>query len=307
MGNRTIYGPVPSRRLGYSLGIDPIPYKTCSFDCIYCQLGRTTKKTIRRREYIPTSKVIGELEEILARESTIDYITFSGSGEPTLNSQIGRMIRAVKYITSIPVAVITNGSLLTLRSVREELRIADLVIPSLDAGREQTFQKINRPHARISLKNVIDGLIQFRDVYPGRIHLEIMLVRDVNDTEEEIDRIKELTEDLKPDLIELNTVYRPPQEIAVRPVSKRRLTQIRQKLGAKCKIVAPFRRRGRAYREDINELIREILKRRPATIEDIAKTSGLNPSMVIKYIDQLIKLGEIRIVRFRSTRYYAID
>lgn len=152
------YGPVPSRRLGLSLGIDIVPFKTCSFDCIYCQLGRTTNKTIERKAYVTTTELLTELQVVLKDDEQIDYITFSGSGEPTLNSEIGQMIREIKRITTIPVAVLTNSSLLAQESVQEDLLSADLVIPSLDAVTAETFQKINRPYTGIEISQVVKGI-----------------------------------------------------------------------------------------------------------------------------------------------------
>ena len=176
-----IFGPVPSRRLGFSLGVDTIPFKTCSLDCIYCQLGRTTNKTIERKEYIAGENILREIEEILKRKKKIDYITFSGSGEPTLNSRMEEMITQIKRLTSIPVAILTNGTLLYQPRMREELMEADLVIPSLDAVSEEVFEKINRPHHKLKINEVIKGINTFSQEFRGKIWLEIMLVKGVND------------------------------------------------------------------------------------------------------------------------------
>ena len=186
-----IFGPVPSRRLGFSLGVDVIPLKTCTYNCIYCQLERTTQKTLRRAEYVAVEPILQELQHVLSLGQNIDYITFSGSGEPTLNAKLGEMIREIREMTSIPVAVLTNGSLLSEREVREDLSAADLVIPSLDAVSEEAFQRVNRPHGRLKIGAIIEGLKVFRRAFQGQLWLEIMFVKGINDTPEEIARMRE--------------------------------------------------------------------------------------------------------------------
>jgi wyosine [tRNA(Phe)-imidazoG37] synthetase (radical SAM superfamily) len=163
-----IFGPVPSRRLGRSLGVDLVPYKTCTFDCIYCDLGRTTHKTVSRQSYVPPEEIQGELELYLSvLDKKPDYITLSGSGEPTLNTNVGEIIRKIKKITSTPAAVLTNGSLLSMDGVREDLSEADVVLPSLDAITPALFEYINRPHPSLGIEDIISGLIQFRKQYQG--------------------------------------------------------------------------------------------------------------------------------------------
>ena len=160
-----IYGPVPSRRLGFSLGIDLVPYKTCSYDCIYCQLGKTTNKTIERKEYVPKDAVLSQLEGILKTNHAIDYITFSGSGEPTLNSSLGELLKEIKKMTNIKIAILTNASLLSDPGLRTELLPADLVVPSLDAASSETFSRINRPHSAVEFDRMVTGLLKFREEF----------------------------------------------------------------------------------------------------------------------------------------------
>src|SRR4030042_7030693 len=198
-----IFGPVPSRRLGRSLGIDLIPSKTCTYDCLYCQVGRTTEKTITRKSWVNIDEVIAELKtKLLAKP---DYITLSGSGEPTLFDGCGRLIEKIKQITNIPVAVITNGSLLFMPEVRKELLAADVVMPSLDAGDEETFKKINRPCSRITFDKMLQGLIDFRKEFKGKYWLEVFLVAGLNDSDEQIDKIAACIEKIQPDKVQLNT------------------------------------------------------------------------------------------------------
>ena len=208
---RYLYGPVPSRRLGRSLGIDLVPHKICTYDCIYCQIRKTTKKTLLRREYVPVKEVLEEVKTFLLEgSSSIDYLSLSGSGEPTLHSKIRSIIKGIKEITSIPVAVITNGSLLCEREVREDLLQADVVLPSLDAVSPEIFMKINRSHRKLSIERVIEGMVEFRKIYKGQIWLEILFCKGVNDTSEELQKMKEVVKQIKPNLIHLNTVVRPP-------------------------------------------------------------------------------------------------
>ena len=155
---RHLYGPVPSRRLGKSLGIDLVPHKVCTYDCVYCQIGKTTEKTLQRKEYVPEKEVLEELKAFLKDgSSSVDYLSLGGSGEPTLHSKIRSIIKGIKEITDIPVAVITNGSLFCKKEVRDDLLRADVVLPSLDAVSPEIFKKINRPNARLSVEKVIGG------------------------------------------------------------------------------------------------------------------------------------------------------
>ena len=166
-----VFGPVPSRRLGQSLGIDPVPLKTCNWNCIYCQLGRSKPLINERKSYFPSEEIITQVREALDahKPGEIDWVTFVGSGETTLHAEIGAMIHQVKTLTKLPVAIITNGSLLYLPEVRQELLEADAVLPTLDAGNSRLYRKINRPHPTITFNRIIDGLISFRDIYHGKL------------------------------------------------------------------------------------------------------------------------------------------
>jgi len=264
-----IFGPVPSRRLGFSLGVDIIPFKICSLDCIYCQLGRTTNKTLERKEFFSTDSILKELKKILKDKSQrIDYITFSGSGEPTLNSKIGSMIVRIKKITPVPVAVLTNGTLLYHPELQEELKEADLVIPSLDAADEKTFEEVNRPHSSLSFDEVISGLITFSQKFKGKIWLEIMLIRGINDSPHHIEKLAQIIQEIRLDKVQLNTPVRPPAEEFVHPVSIRNLRRIGSMLGEKCEIVTEVKRaEQKAYQRDVEEAVLTMIRRRPLTLK----------------------------------------
>ena len=209
-----VYGPVPSRRLGRSLGIDPIPLKTCNWNCVYCQLGRTRPVVNERKDYAPTSEVVAEVAKALAthRPGEIDWVTFLGSGEPLLHARLGSMIRQVKALTELPIAVITNGSLLYLPEVREELAAADAVLPALDAGTPELYRRVNRPHPEITFERLVGGLIAFRRDYGGSLWPEVMLVRGLNDSELAVGEIASWLERIRPDEVHINLPTRPPAE-----------------------------------------------------------------------------------------------
>jgi len=300
-----IFGPVPSRRLGISLGLDLTPHKVCSFDCIYCQLGKTTNKTMERREYVPVKNILAELREFIQSnpEQNIDYITLSGSGEPTLNSGSGKLIEDIKEFTEIPVAVLTNASLIPDAKVRAELSQADLIIPSLDAATQEVFEKINRPYKGLQVRDVIKGLQEFRKGFRGEIWLEIMLVEGFNDGESELEELSSAIKLLKPDRIQLNTVVRPPAEDYARPLSVDKLNSIAELLNAEL-IVAFDRKNIESYEEDKEGMISSLLMRRPCTLHDITGSLGLHENEVLKYIEVLEMDGLIKTERRGGEKYF---
>lgn len=236
-----IYGPVKSRRLGLSLGITLTPYKVCSFNCIYCQLGSSIGTTTQRKEYLPESEVINELKLWLQNNKEeagkLSYITFSGSGEPTLNIKIGSLITKIKEITQLPVAVITNASLMGIPAVRQELLAADLIIPSLDAATPEIFTAVDRPHKDINIEDIINGLISLRKEFKGKIWLEVMLVKGVNDDLSHIRKLKDVIDKINPERIQLNSPVRATAEEAIQAVDKSKLEKFKEILGEKCEII----------------------------------------------------------------------
>jgi wyosine [tRNA(Phe)-imidazoG37] synthetase (radical SAM superfamily) len=300
-----IYGPVPSRRLGFSLGVDTIPYKTCSFDCVYCQLGKTIDKTVKRMEYIPENEILSQLKKRLSLGRKIDYITFAGSGEPTLNSKIGELIKSIKGMTSIPVAILTNGSLLFRESMRSDILNADLVIPSLDAVTQEIFEIINRPHPSLNIDKIISGLINFREEFKGRLWLEVMLVKGINDNLDHIKKMKSVIERIKPDRIQLNTVVRPPTEKFASPLSPKELEKIKNVLGDNTQIIAKFESREQiAYIKDVEEAIVTLVKRRPVTLQDISNSLGIHRNEIIKYLSSLERDKKIKSRSYGDRIYY---
>jgi len=298
-----IFGPVPSRRLGRSLGVDLVPFKTCTYDCIYCQLGKTTNKTIERKDWVPTDSVIEQLKEKL--DSKPDYITLSGSGEPTLFSQLEELIYRIKDITDIPVAVLTNGSLLWLPEVRRALKPADLVVPSLDAGSNQIFQYVNRPHPDITFSKMLEGLVKFCNEYTGKYWLEVFLLAGVTTPEIEIKRLKICINSICPDKVQVNTVTRPPAENFAEPVPQKQLNELAAQLYENAEVIADYKNVHKqqdfsARREDVLTL----LKRRPCSIEDIAAGLGLHRNEVVKYVEELSSEGKIESKPQNQELYY---
>jgi wyosine [tRNA(Phe)-imidazoG37] synthetase (radical SAM superfamily) len=293
-----LYGPVPSRRLGRSLGIDLVPHKICTYNCIYCQIGKTTKKTLLRKEYILKEEVLEEVKAFLLQkgESTIDHFTLSGSGEPTLHSQIRSVINGIKAISSTPVAVLTNGSLLYKEEVREDLLRADIILPSLDAVSPEIFIKINRPHTRISVKKIIEGMIEFRKVYKGQIWLEILFCKGVNDTHSELLRMKKAIDRIQPDRIHLNTVVRPPSEKWAIPLDLREMEEMKTFFGEKASIISEFDRPLLPiFEKDFKEEMLKILKRRPLSLSDLSLRMGIPADKLDRVIALLVKERKIQI------------
>lgn len=236
-----IYGPVESRRLGLSLGLSLVPYKVCTFDCLYCQLGKTTHCTLERKEYINIEDILTELKSWFQvnpdKTRDLKYITLSGSGEPTLNLKISQLINEIKKITPLPIAVITNSALLSDSSVRKELFEADLILPSLDAVKKEIFEKINRPHPEISIEKIIGGLIDLRKEFKGKIWLEVMLCAHLNDDLRHIKRLKEIIDEINPDIIHINSPVRTTTEPNILAVRKNKLKRIKELLGEKAQII----------------------------------------------------------------------
>lgn len=304
---RWVYGPVPSRRLGRSLGIDLVPFKTCTYDCLYCQLGHTTRKTMERKGYVPLDTVVDQVASSLRSGAPPDFIGIAGSGEPTLHAGIGDLIARIKALTATPVAVLTNGSLLWLPEVSEALGRADVVMPSLDAGNARTFERVNRPHPGITFERMVDGLLSFAESFSGQIWLEVFVLGGITDQREEMAPIAEIARRLRPARVQLNTVSRPPAEDEARAVPAESLEPFRELFGAGCEIIAEAPRGGprpRGARAGAAEEIATLLARRPCTVDGIATGLGLAPNDVVKRLDALVRDGTVRAVRCGEAVFY---
>jgi wyosine [tRNA(Phe)-imidazoG37] synthetase (radical SAM superfamily) len=305
-----LFGPVPSRRLGISLGVDLVPLKTCTLNCIYCECGRTTDLTITRKNYVPLSEVKKELTDYFANNPRPDYVTFSGSGEPTLNSSIADVLHFIRnHIHNIPVAVLTNGTLFSTKQVREDIKDAAVVIPSLDAATDKIFKKINRPYPQLKIDSIIDGLIRFRKEYSGQIWLEIFIVPGMNDMKHELIALKQAIEKIGPDQVQLNTLDRPGPVSTVRAATRQELEHIIHFWHLdNVTIIADVSERKTllAYRTDTESAILGTIARRPCTLKDLSEILGLQINEVNKYLDVLEADGKIKMVKQKRGFFYQL-
>ena len=302
----TLFGPVLSRRLGISLGVDLVRHKTCSLDCVYCECGATTHLTQTRQAYVPVDRVKAELTAYLSRDERIDCITFSGSGEPTLNEGIGEIIRFLK--TDYPqyrVALLTNSTLLDRSDVRREVMDADVVMASIDAATQTSFERVNRPHPGLDLEAIIGGVTAFGKMCRGKLVIECFLVAGCNDTMSELVELKTILKDIGADGVLLNTLDRPGTEDWVQPVAQRRLKDISDFFeGAeivKYRSAAPEKAMGH---EDLLGRLIETVRRRPCTAQDVSLLMGLDIEIVQSNLDRLVAAEKLSIKRMKRGVFY---
>jgi len=299
------YGPVPSRRLGLSLGVDIVTPKVCTLDCTYCQLGRTSRKSTVREDFVDLEAVLGELKGRIDAGLKADYITIGGSGEPTLNVRLGELIDQIRPLTNIPVAILTNGTLFYRPDVRAECAKADVVIPSLDAGDATIFEAVNRPAGDISIEKLVSGLCQFRQEFPGQIWLEVFLVAGVNTGRDQIEKMKVLIAQMRPDKVHLNTAVRPAAEPEVQALSREAMLAIAEQLGGTCEIIgeAPADCPGCRDRHAEADIV-SVLERRPCSVEDICTGLRMDRTEVTECLTQLQRRGLVTTRQRGSTTYF---
>jgi len=305
-----LFGPVPSRRLGMSLGVDLVPHKVCSLNCVYCECGASTELTTERKEYVSYNEIITELNDFFKNNPKPDYITFSGAGEPTLNIHIGKVIDYIKSnFKNIPIAVLTNGSLLINKQVQEELLNADLILPSLDAATNLAFKKIDRPSNTLNIEDYINGLIEFSEIFTGDLWLEIMILPGFNDDIENLSLLKEAIIKIKPKKIQLNTLDRPGVIDNIRAASRIELQNIIDLWKIpNIEIIASSAKRkdNKSFRKDTENAILETISRRPCTLEDLEKILGLHVNEINKYLDVLDSDNKIDVSRQERGIFYQI-
>jgi wyosine [tRNA(Phe)-imidazoG37] synthetase (radical SAM superfamily) len=303
--HKYVFGPVPSRRLGLSLGVDIIPSKLCTLDCIYCEVGRTDKRGLARKEYIPASEILAEVKEALHEYPNLDYITISGSGEPTLNSKIGDIIRGIKQLTTVRIAVLTNGTLLSLPEVCTDLLDADVVSPSLDAVTQEVFETVDRPHPRLRIGEIIEGLKQFRSRYRGQLWLEILFVKGVNDRDDEVRRMKEAIRLIHPDKVQINTVIRPPAEDSAQPVDEDRLKEIQAIFGERCEIIGVFKEKHKTQERNADaQAILALLRRRAMTVDGVAASLAMRKEEIVIVLHDLVRDGFAKAFTYSDEEFF---
>lgn len=306
-----LFGPIRSRRLGISLGVDIIPYKTCTLNCVYCECGKTTNLTGKINEYVPADDVIKELTAFLSKRPELDNITFAGSGEPTLNPGIEKIISFLKKnYPEYYVTVLTNGTLFHLKKIRKAVLGADIIIPSFDAVSRNAFEMINRPVKGITPEKMLKGLIKLGEEYSGRIFLEIFIVPGLNDSQEEIARLREACLKIKPDGIQLNTLDRPGTEKWVRPASKESLNIIKRRLAPFLVDIAGELKYHKDFSgagmKDIENSIIATLSRRPSTLEDLADALGADLTVVAGIIKNLSNKNVITQIISSKGKFFSI-
>ena len=296
-----LFGPVKSRRLGKSLGIEMVPKKVCTMNCIYCEVGKTTDLTLERKEYYPWDLIEKSILQAKELEDTFDVFTFTGSGEPSLNIHFEKAIALAKKIIKKPIAVLTNATLLHISSVRKALAEVDIVLPSLDAGTPETFKKINKPLPQIEFKSVVENLKKLRDEMKGEMWLEVLFVKRLNDSEEELKALKSVIDYIKPHKVQLNTVVRPPAFEKAQPVSFEKLEKIAEFLGEKAEIIVHKKKLDKVTKtfknlkkEKIKEKILNYIKRRPSTVEELSSALGIEKELIKSFLIELVSEGTVK-------------
>jgi wyosine [tRNA(Phe)-imidazoG37] synthetase (radical SAM superfamily) len=304
-----VFGPISSRRLGQSLGIDPIAFKSCHWNCIYCQLGRSQPMQSERREDAPVEAILAELRSALAglRPGAVQWVTISGSGEPTLHGGLGRIIAGVKALTTLPVAVLTSGASLHDPEVRADLLASDAVLPTVSAGNEAVYRKLHRPAPDITFEKHVEGLVAFRREYPGQLWVEVMLVAGVNDSEDELRQIADVLGRIRPDAVHINQPMRPPAEPWVRPPNAEVVERAHALLGG-ARAPRPTASAGAAVgaASGMTDTVLGMLARHPMDFEELLDSLGRSsPAEVGEALARLAGTGRVRPVQHLGRRFWA--
>jgi wyosine [tRNA(Phe)-imidazoG37] synthetase (radical SAM superfamily) len=300
-----VFGPVPSRRLGLSLGVDLLIPKTCSLDCVYCESGPTSELSTVRRAMRDPREVLQQVRQRLAEmETPPDFITVTGSGEPTLDENLGLVLAGLRELTPARLAVITNSTLTSDPRVRAELCLADVLVPSLDAVGEKAFRRVNRPAPGLTPEAMVEGLIQLRRAFKGRMWLEVLFVAGLNDSPEEVAALAEAAAAIAPDKVQINTVVRPPAVSLARPLAHERLMEIAARFPGPVEIIAPPVARAEGAGGDLSQVVVEMTRRRPCTVDDVAAMAGLKGDEARLLVEDLVGQGRLRREEFGAAVFY---
>lgn len=308
-----VFGPVPSRRLGMSLGVDLVPHKICNYDCVFCEVGITKKTVVNRKEYIKKDIIIDELKRFIdSYNGRIDHITLTGAGETTLNSRLGDIIREIKEMFKYPVAVLTHSGNIFEEEVREDLCLADVVCPSLDAVSQEVFEKVNRPDPSIRIEKVIEGLVKFRREFKGKMFLEILMVKGINDFDDEVEKIGKVCALIKPDMVQINTVDRPgayPEAIPLNSDELRKVKDIISKYYSKVEVLSRHYNNPEPFNkgfDNLKEDVFNIIKRRPLTVLDVVISEGVDFFKAKEVIEELVRDRKVEEVVLNNTKFYRV-
>lgn len=304
-----VFGPVPSRRLGQSLGVDPVPFKTCNWNCVYCQLGRTRPLVNERQEFFPRDEILAEVRRAIIdhRPGEIDWVTFVGAGEPTLHRSLGWLIRKVQALTTLPVAVITNGALLYQPAVRRELAMADAVLPTLDAGNPELYRRINRPHGASTFARLLEGLVAFRAEFSGWLWPEVMLLRGLNDSQQALEELAEALRRIRPDEIHISLPVRPPSEDWVEPADAAALALAEAILSE----IAPVRLPAAepvttGHDERLDDMLVSIVSRHPMEEAELVQTvAPWTPERLHTALSELAGGNEVQVVERYGIHFWS--
>ena len=299
-----LFGPVPSRRLGRSLGVDLTPGNTCSYDCVYCQLGATVRKTTERREWVPTGEVLDELRRWTAAGNVADVVTLAGSGEPTLHTGFGEVLKAGREICNVPTALLTNGSLLHEAAVRENARRADIVKVTMSAGDRAVWERLHRPADGLAFENMQKGLEAFRRVYSGTLWIEVMVVHGVNDHADALRPVAEFVKTLDVDQVQINTVVRPPAEDSARAAEASRLEELAGLFEPRAVVIGGYAKGEANATRPAREVLRSLASRHPLTADEAAAVFGVEAVLVNEDLEALAAEGAVKKVERDGKRYF---
>lgn len=295
------YGPVPSRRFGRSIGVSPIPPKTCSYSCVYCQLGRTTHMTAKRRSFFPREEILADIEKVVAANGdNADFITFVGDGEPTLSSDLGWLIAQCKARFQQKIGVITNGSLLWMDSVRNDLKGADVVNVTVSAASADVFKKLHRPHGSLDFNTILDGVKRFAGEFQGELWAEVMLVDGVNTSSEHIKELRAFIDSLGASDTFVMVPTRPPAESWVNIPTPKKVLEAISVLGAMDITHLDVGDFGLDEFNNAEEAISEVCRRHPLRLE---QARAIDMYFKSSTLDDMIADGRLKKVEYNRQTY----